>query len=118
MTRPPTDCRSAHRKRNMVPPSGPAPMFARRDPKANNVGIHIGEEVMSRISITKREFMAGGLTFTVGSFLPYGSKPAFDAVLPRRSHGADLQPPYTPICGAWMDGLPESLPGEVALPEV
>ena len=34
---------------------------------------------MSRISITKREFMAGGLTFTVGSFLPYGSKPAFAA---------------------------------------
>jgi len=29
----------------------------------------------------------------------YGSKPAFDAVLPRRSHGADLQPPYTPNCG-------------------
>jgi hypothetical protein len=30
----------------------------------------------------------------------YGSKPAFDAVLPRRSHGADLQPPYpyTPNC--------------------
>ena len=48
----------------------------------------------------------------------YGSKPAFDAVLPRRSHGADLQPPYTPNCGAWMDGPPEGLPGELALPEV
>ena len=32
-----------------------------------------------KVSITKREFMAGGLTFTVGSFLPYGSKPAFAA---------------------------------------
>ena len=25
----------------------------------------------------------------------YGSKSAFDAVLTRDSHGADLQPPYT-----------------------
>ena len=32
-----------------------------------------------KVSITKREFMAGGLTFTVGSFLPYGSKPALAA---------------------------------------
>jgi hypothetical protein len=32
----------------------------------------------------------------------YGSKPAFDAVLPRRGHRADLQPRYTPIAGlAW-----------------
>jgi multiple sugar transport system substrate-binding protein len=34
---------------------------------------------MSKISLTRREFAAGGLTFTVASLLPYGSKPAFAA---------------------------------------
>jgi multiple sugar transport system substrate-binding protein len=34
---------------------------------------------MSKFGITKREFVAGGLTFTVGSFLPFGSPPAFAA---------------------------------------
>ena len=33
-----------------------------------------------------------------------GGEAALDAVLTRDSHGADLQPPYTPSCGAWMDG--------------
>jgi hypothetical protein len=48
----------------------------------------------------------------------YGNKSALDAVLTRDGHGADLQPLYTPNCGAWMDGPPESLAGEVTLPEV
>ena len=34
---------------------------------------------MTKFSITRREFAAGGLTFTVASFLPAGSRPAFGA---------------------------------------
>ena len=34
---------------------------------------------MSRISISRRTFNAGGLSFTVASLLPFGSKPAFAA---------------------------------------
>ena len=34
---------------------------------------------MTKFSITRREFAAGGLTFTVASFLPAGSRPAFAA---------------------------------------
>ena len=48
---------------------------------------------MSKFGITKREFVAGGLTFTVGSFLPFGSPPAFAAALVSSGLTGSLLPP-------------------------
>ena len=47
----------------------------------------------------------------------YGSKPALDAILARRSHGADLQPPYTPNCGP-VDDPPVGLSAAARLAKV